>query len=164
MINVLKFSMGHEYKHAWNFSARTCNYIHEHLEDCMVLYRYKLVGGSSIYCSSKYGVVDPVNIDFSKINGKSIFLYHLDVYKKSTHLFKDLLDYCLLNNIDIYISMPNHWQTHIGEIQEILKQYDVNYYDLNGSWSYNRVVSIDDLISDITKNLIRDIKMNRLLD
>ncbi len=169
MISVLNFPMLHEYKHAWNISARACFYIYENLNNSMFLYRYKLPFSTFIF--NKFGVNNPNKIDFSKLDGSSIFLFHLDTYKENTEDIRKLLDFCLEKDIDIYIPMIErdskrllgYNDEHIHQIKDILKDYDTTNYDFR-NMSYSNSNEIDNTIINITKPLIRDIKMRRLFN
>lgn len=168
MINVLEFSTNSEYKFAWNYSTRTLFYIFENLTDCMILYKYKLSGGKFIL--RKFGINNPDKIIFNKLNGENLILFHLDIYEESTHKLRELLDYCLENNIDVYlptIKKNNHRQQfmppqHVCQIKDILKDYNVSKYDFtNISFSNNS--EIEQSVINYAKPLIRDIKIRKLL-
>ena len=105
------------------------------------------------------------------MNGKNLILFHLDVYKESTNKFRELLDFCLEKNIDIYI--PIHHirhlyestssnQIHIQSINDILDDYDVNRYNFKDI-SYNKTSEIQNSIIEVTKPLIREINLRKLL-
>jgi hypothetical protein len=168
MINVLEFDMTHEYKHAWNVSARTCFHIFETLDRCMILYRYKLSNG---FIWRKFGISNPSKIKFDKLDGDSLFIFHLDVYKESTVELNDLLDYCLEKNIDVYIPLINedskrslgYDDSHIILIRDILDRYETNRYDFK-KITYNKTSEIESSIIEATKPLIRDIKMRKLFN
>lgn len=169
MINVLEFSGLHEYKHAWNFSARACFYIQENLKNSILLYKYKLAFVS--YTFQKFGFNNPNRINFDKLDGESIFLFHLDTYKENTQEIRKLLDFCLEKNIDLYLPIIENKSKrlfgqsyeHICEIKDILKDYDTSdYYFTNVSYSSNH--EVNDLVINITKPLIRDIKMRKLFN
>ena len=167
MINVLEFSNLFEYKHAWNMSARACYYIFENLDRCQILYKYKLSDG---FIYSKFGVSDATKINFEKINGDSIFIFHLDIFEKSVDELPKLLDFCLEKNIDVYIPMvvenapvrEGRKYTHIEKIREILEGYETNRYDFT-NMSYNNKNEIESAIIEKSKPLIRDIKLRGLL-
>jgi hypothetical protein len=168
MINVLEFDHLHEYKHAWNMSARACYYIFENIDRCMILYRYKLSDG---LIWQKFGVSNPNKIKFDKLDGDSLFIFHLDIYKESTVELNDLLDYCLEKNIDVYIPLISedskrslgYDNSHIILIRDILDRYETNRYELKNI-TYNKTSEIESSIIEATKPLIRDINIKRLLD
>ncbi len=168
MINLLEFSMNHEFKHAWNTSARTCYHIIENLSDCMMLYKYKL---SDPYIFWKFGTSDPDRIDFDKLNGSNIFLFHLDVYKNKTKRLKDLIDWSIDNKIDFYIYWSNpktdHWfqedDKYRYEIKEILDMYDYAYYDFTDI-KYGNGSELQKSIIEKTKPILRDIRLRNLLN
>jgi hypothetical protein len=168
MINVLEFDHLHEYKHAWNMSARACYYIFENLDRCMILYRYKLSDG---LIWQKFGVSNPNKIKFDKLDGDSLFIFHLDIYKESTVELNDLLDYCLEKNIDVYIPLISedskrrlgYDDSHIILIRDILDRYETNRYELKNI-TYNKTSEIESSIIEATKPLIRDIKMRKLFN
>lgn len=166
MISLLEFSMNHDFKHAWNASARTCFHIIENLSDCMLLYKYKL---SDPYIYWKFGTSDPDRINFSKLNGSSVFLFHLDIYKQKTEKIKDLIDWSIENKIDIYIPWSDpkidHWfqeeDKHRFLIKEIVDKYQYTHYDFT-SMKYNRDNELNPLIIEKTKPILRDIKLRNL--
>ena len=168
MINLLEFSMNHEFKHAWNLSARTCYHIIDNLTDCMVLYKYKL---SDPYIFTKYGSNDPERINFEKLVGNSLFLFHLDVYKNKTERLKDLIDWSIENEIDIYIPWcdpkTDHWfqedDKHRNTIKEIIDKYEYAYYDFSDI-KYNNDFELQKSIIERTKPILRDIRLRNLLD
>ncbi len=168
MINVLEFNSLHEYKHAWNMSARACYHIYENLDKCMMLYRYKLSDG---FIWQKFGVSDPNNIKLEKLQGDSLFIFHLDIYEKSTDKLSELLDYCLENNIEVFIPIKSDYapvkqgvdDKHISIIKDILDKYETTKYDLTNI-SYNKTSEIESSIIEATKLLIRDAKLRNLLD
>jgi hypothetical protein len=168
MINLLEFSMNHEFKHAWNASARVCYHIIENLSDCMLLYKYKL---ADPYIFWKFGTSDPDKIDFDKLNGGNIFLFHLDVYKEKTQKIKDIIDWSIESEIDFYIPWSNpktdHWfqedDKHRYEIKEILDKYQYNHYDFSDI-KYKNDSELQISIIERTKPILRDIKLRNLLD
>ena len=168
MINLLEFSMNHEFKHAWNASARTCYFIFENLTDCMLIYKYKL---SDPYIFYKFGTGDPDRIDFEKLDGKSIFLFHLDIYRQKVEHIKNLIDFSIEKNIDIYIPWCNpkndHWFSEEDQykikFKEILDNYNYNCYDFT-NMKYNKESELYPLIIERTKLILRDIKLKNLLD
>jgi len=168
MINLLEFSMNHEFKHAWNLSARTCYHIIDNLTDCMVLYKYKL---SDPYIFWKFGTSDPDRINFDKLNGSNIFLFHLDVYKNKTEKLKDLIDWSIENEIDIFIpwsSQQNDYffqekDQHRHKIKEILDNYEYVYYDFSDI-KYNNDSELQKSIIEKTKPILRDLRLRNLLD
>jgi len=162
MINVLEFDNLHEYKHAWNMSARACFYIFENLDRCMILYRYKL---SDSFIWRKFGVSDPSTIKFDKFEGDSLFIFHLDIYKKNTEELSKLLDYCLEKNIEVYIPIRSSRMDdeHIHLIKDILDSYETRRYDMT-NMSYNSKDEIEKSIIEKTKPIIRDIRLKNLLD
>lgn len=168
MINVLEFNGLHEYKHAWNMSARACYNIFENLDRCMILYRYKLSDG---FIWQKFGVSDPNNIKLEKLQGDSLFIFHLDIYEKSTDKLSDLLDYCLENDIEVFIPIKSDYSPvkqggngeHISIIKDILDKYDTINYNLTNI-SYNKTSEIESGIVEATKPIIRNYKLRNLLD
>jgi len=165
MINVLEMDMSIEYKLAWNVAARACYQIFYSLPECMLLYRHQI---SESYIWSKFGCSHPNKIDLSKLDGKNIMLFHVDVYKEETYKFKDLIDYCELNNIDLWIPFPlnNLWryeEPHLEIMKNILNSYQHNVYDLTGM-NYRSENEINKLITEKTKPILRDIKLRNLFD
>lgn len=168
MINILEFNHSHEYKHAWNMSARACYYIFQNIDRCMILYRYKLSDG---FIWQKFGVSDPNKIEYDKLNGDSLFIFHLDVYEKSTEKLSELLDYCLENNIEVFIPIKSNYAPvreggdgdHIHIIKEILDGYETSKYDLT-NMNYNKKSEIESSIIEATKPVIRDAKLRNLLN
>lgn len=160
--------MNHEFKHAWNLSARTCYHIIDNLTDCMVLYKYKL---SDPYIFWKFGTSNPDRINFDKLNGGNIFLFHLDVYKNKTEKLKDLIDWSIENEIDIFIPWSDpktdYWfqeeDKHRHTIKEILDKYEYVYYDFSDI-KYNNDSELQKSIIEKTKPILRDLRLRNLLD
>jgi len=167
MINVLEFDHLHEYKHAWNMSARVCYYIFENLNRCQILYKYKLSDG---FIWQKFGVTETSRIKFEKIYGDNLFIFHLDIYKESTDDLSNLLNFCLENNIDVYIPIKSNDSpvregynySHLEKIKKILDGYKTSKYDFT-NLSYGSKGEIEYCIIERSKPLIRDIKMRKLL-
>jgi hypothetical protein len=134
----------------------------------MILYRYKLSNG---FIWRKFGISNPSKIKFDKLDGDSLFIFHLDVYKESTVELNDLLDYCLEKNIDVYIPLISedskrslgYDNSHIILIRDILDRYETNRYDFK-KITYNKTSEIESSIIEATKPLIRDIKMRKLFN
>jgi hypothetical protein len=134
----------------------------------MILYRYKLSDG---LIWQKFGVSNPNKIKFDKLDGDSLFIFHLDIYKESTVELNDLLDYCLEKNIDVYIPLISedskrslgYDNSHIILIRDILDRYETNRYEIKNI-TYNKTSEIESSIIEATKPLIRDINIKRLLD
>ena len=167
MINVLEFNGLHEYKHAWNMSVRSCYHIYENLDKCMILYRYKL---SDRFIWQKFGVSDPNNIKFNKLQCDSLFIFHLDIYEKSTEKLSDLLDYCLENDIEVFIPIKSDYAVvkeggdgkHIDIIKNILDKYDTIKYDFTNI-RYDKISEIESSLIKVTKPIIRNYKLRNLL-
>ena len=165
MINVLEMDMSIEYKLAWNVAARSCYQIFYSLPECMLLYRHQI---SEPYICTKFGCNHPNRIDLSKLDGKNLMLFHVDVYKEDTHKIKDLIDYCQSNNIDMWIPFPlkNLWrneESHLEIMKDILNSYQYNTYDLTGM-NYRSESDINILIREKTKPILRDLRLRNLLD
>ena len=165
MINVLEMDMSIEYKLTWNVAARACYQIFYSLPECMLLYRHQI---SESYIWSKFGCSHPNKIDLSKLDGKNLMLFHVDVYKEDTHRFKDLIYYCELNNIDLWIPFPlkNLWryeEPHLQIMKNILNSHQHNVYDLT-DMNYRSENEITHLINEKTKSILRDIKLKNLFD
>ena len=165
MINVLEMDMSIEYKLAWNVAARACYQIFYSLPECMLLYRHQV---SEPYIWTKFGCNHPNKIDLVKLDGKNLMLFHVDVYKEETYKFKDLIDYCQSNNIDMWIPFPlkNFWRTeepHLQIMKDILNSYQYITYDLTGM-NYRSESGITHLINEKTKPILRDIKLRNLID
>ena len=174
MINVLEFSMLHEYEYAWNISARSCFYLFHQLKKCMVLYRYELATGIDVpFIWSKFGTNDPNRIIYEKLIGDSIILFHLDVYKKEPDKLRYLIDWCRINYINLYlpiedfdinkISYSMRDDTHLPILSSIIDEYEVKRYDLRNI-KYDNPFEIDLAIAKKMKPLLRDIRLDNLLD
>lgn len=174
MINVLEFSMLHEYKHAWNMSARACFFLFSQLKKCMVLYRYELATGIEVpFIWSKFGTSDPNKIMYEKLFGDSIILFHLDVYKNDPQKLRYLIDWCRMYDINLYLPMEDFDRnkvsysmrdnSHIPILSSIIDEYEVKRYDLRNI-NYNNSSQIESAISEKMKPLLRDIKLGKLLD
>jgi hypothetical protein len=159
MINVLEFDMDINYKYAWNIAARSVYYLNDHLDDCMILYKYNLADG---YIWTKFGTGDPDKIDFEKLIGRSLIIFHSDVFKEKTDRFEDLLIFCQERGIDVYIPLPRHIQTHLLKMREIIDKFDHIRYDFT-EMIYNKDTEVNGIIINRLKPLIRQIKLNKLL-
>jgi len=164
MINVLEMDMSIDYKFAWNIAARSCLKLYNQLDDCMLIYKYKI---AEPYIWSKFGCSHPGRIDFTKLDGKNLFLLHLDVYKEDTFKLKDLIDYCQSNNIDFWIGINSGsiWkeeEPHLKQIRDIVEKYDHNSFDLKGM-KYRNENELNALIKSRLQPIIRDIKLRNLL-
>jgi len=134
----------------------------------MVLYKYKL---SDPYIFWKFGTSDPDRINFDKLNGSNIFLFHLDVYKNKTEKLKDLIDWSIENEIDIFIPWSDpktdYWfqeeDKHRHTIREILDNYEYVYYDFSDI-KYNNDSELQKSIIEKTKPILRDLRLRNLLD
>jgi hypothetical protein len=134
----------------------------------MVLYKYKL---SDPYIFTKYGSNDPERINFEKLVGNSLFLFHLDVYKNKTERLKDLIDWSIENEIDIFIpwsSQQNDYffqekDQHRHTIKEILDKYEYAYYDFSDI-KYDNDSELQKTIIESTKPILRDSKLRNIFD
>ena len=165
MINVLEMDMSVDYKLAWNVASRSIFNLFFSLPDCMILYRHKL---AETYIWTKFGCNHPDKIDFLKLDGKNLILFHTDVYIEDTNKIKDLIDYCQSNKIDLWIPFPlkNIWRTeepHLEIIKDVLSNYEYNTYDLTGM-NYRSENEITSLIRERMKPIFRDIKLRNLFD
>ena len=112
-----------------------------------------------------------LSLPFGKYKLYVSFIFHLDIYKESTEDLSKLLDFCLENNIDVYIPIKSNNSpvrdgydySHIDKIREILERYETTRYDLTNI-SYNNSKEIEKSINEATKPIIRDINIKRLLD
>ncbi len=165
MINVLEFDMSIDYKLAWNVAARSTFHLFFNLPDCMILYRHKL---AETFIWTKFGCNHPDKINFEKLTGKNLILFHTDVYMESTYKIKDLLDYCQLKSIDIWIPFPlkNFWRNeepHLNIIKDILSKYQCNIYNLT-DMNYRSENEVSNLIKERMKPIFRDINLRKLFD
>lgn len=162
MINILRFNGSNNYNYSWGISSRVPYILFDHLDELMLIYSYKLPnlkteGGN--YIHNKFQCKDPNKINFDKLNGKNLFLLHIDIWENKLEEFKKLLDYCNLKNIDVWICTFNYFKkenTIVEQIDLILSNYENIEYNLSDYSSY-----VD--VKEISKSLIRDIKLNKLL-
>lgn len=161
MINILRFNGSNNYNYSWGISSRVPYILFDHLDELMLIYSYKLPnlkteGGN--YIHNKFQCKDPNKINFDKLNGKNLFLLHIDIWENKLEEFKNLLDYCNLKNIDVWICTFNYFKkenTIVEQIDLILSNYENIEYNLSDYSSY-----VD--VKEISKSLIRDIKLNKL--
>jgi len=171
MINVLNFSMTHEYKHAWNTSARACFFLFTQLKKCMILYKYELASGLEVpFIWTKFGTGNPDKIVYEKLIGDSIILFHLDVFQRDPEKLRYLIDWCLNNNINLYIPFENFSinkvrlnkdNEHLLMISNILDEYQLRKYDMTNI-VYNNESEIESKIKEKLMPLLRDIKLKNL--
>lgn len=167
MINVLEFSTSHEYKYAWNTSAKTCIKLFQQLKNCLLIYKYKLPTPFDVpEFSSKFGTGNCDKIDYEKIVGKNLMLFHLDVYKGDPQKIRHLIDWSVLNNIELFIpirrlQISHHRDSYLNQliISEIISEYDTKKYDMT---DLNHNVG-DELISKKIRYIIRDSKLKDIL-
>lgn len=162
MINILRFNGSNNYNYSWGISSRVPYILFDHLDELMLIYSYKLAnlkteGGN--YIHNKFQCKDPNKINFDKLNGKNLFLLHIDIWENKLEEFKKLLDYCNLKNIDVWICTFNYFKkenTIVEQIDLILSNYENIEYNLSDYSSYTD-------IKEICKPIIRNIKLNKLL-
>ena len=162
MINILRFNGSNNYNYSWGTSSKVPYILFDHLDELMLIYSYKLPNlkteeGNYIY--NKFQCKDPNKINFDKLNGKNLFLLHIDIWKNNLVEFKKLIDYCTSENIDIWICMYEYFNKKnptIEHINKILIEYENIEYDLINHSSYTD-------IKEICKPIIRNIKLNKLL-
>jgi hypothetical protein len=166
MINILRFNGSNNYNYSWGISSKVPYILFDHLDDLMLIYRYKLPnlkteGGN--YIHNKFQCKDSYKINFDKLKGKNLFLLHIDIWKNNLVEFKKLIDYCTSENIDIWICMYKYYNEYfnkknsiIEHIDKILIEYEIIEYNLSDHSSY-----VD--AKEISKPLIRNIKLNKLL-
>jgi len=166
MINILRFNGSNNYNYSWGISSKVPYILFDHLDDLMLIYSYKLPNlktEAGNYIHNKFQCKDPNKINFDKLNGKNLFLLHIDIWENKLTEFKNLLDYCNLKNIDVWICTFNSYKeyfkkqnTIVDEIDLILTNYEIIEYNLSDHSSY-----VD--VKEISKPLIRNIKLNKLL-
>ena len=166
MINILRFNGSNNYNYSWSTSSKVPYILFDHLDELMLIYSYKLPNlkteeGNYIY--NKFQCKDPNKINFDKLNGKNLFLLHIDIWNNNLVEFKKLIDYCTSENIDIWICMYKYYNEYfnkknptIEHINKILIEYENIEYDLINHSSYTD-------IKEICKPIIRNIKLNKLL-
>ena len=157
MINVLDFDMDVNYKFAWNIAARSIYHLNDNLEECMILYKYKL--SDDIW--SKFGTADPDKIDFEKLLGKSLIIFHSNTFKEKTDRFEELIIFCIERKIDVYIPLSRYTQTHIVKMREIIDKFENQYWDFT-QMKYDHSYEVPGIISGRLKPLIRQIKLGKL--
>jgi len=164
MISVLEFDMDINYRYAWNIAARTIYYLNDNLEDCMILYKYNLADG---FIWTKFGTSDPDKLVFEKLIGRSLIIFHSDVFREKTERFEALLYFCQDRGIDVYIPLCRSIKTHTVRMREILNQFEHNFYEfteMNPNWKADKENEIKKLIRERMKPLFRDIKLRNLFD
>ena len=166
MINILRFNGSNNYNYSWGISSKVPYILFDHLDDLMLIYSYKLPNlktEAGNYIHNKFQCKDPYKINFDKLKGKNLFLLHIDIWKNNLVEFKKLIDYCTSENIDIWICMYKYYNEYfnkknsiIEHIDKILIEYEIIEYNLSDHSSY-----VD--VKEISKPLIRNIKLNKLL-
>jgi len=146
VIYRLDFNILHEWNRCNSSNTKMLESIHKLLSDSLLLYRYKVK--KSI--TNRFGINDPEKIDFSLIKEKSIVVCHLDIYKEKPDLIKDLINFCLENNKDLFI--PTQQDRYYGkdgnyrkkheykfDIALELDAYDYQYFDMTDSDSFKQL-------------------------
>ena len=99
MIHLLEFSGRiYEFKRSWGQPNIMLYSVLENTEDTMLLHKYDLCFGYK----NKFQTSDPDKIDFSKIDGKNIILYHLDIYLNSPEKIVTLIKFCIENDMNLF--------------------------------------------------------------
>jgi hypothetical protein len=164
MINILLFNASNNYKHSWNITSRALFILFENLESCMLIYRYKLSDGFDLpFIWQKFGTSNPDKIDFNKMKGESLLLFHLEVYEKNPEKLRELIDWCLETNKELYIPINNETSEFNSNIESILSDYDVKEYNFRNIEHFPHS-EINHKILECMKPLIRDIKIKKLLN
>jgi len=160
MIYLLEFSGKlYEFKRSWTRSNEMLYSILENTEDTMLLHKHDLCFGYK----NKFQISDPDKIDFSKIYGKNVILYHLDIYLNVPEKIVTLIKFCIENDMNLYAPIcdgiiPYYIRDKSNQyldIIEILKGYKHILYDF-------KVKNEDFEIQ--RKSMIRDLNLRKLLD
>jgi len=172
MINLLQFDTINEYGLAWNISARTLLMLCNKIDNCLLIYKYKLaIAKNSPLIVNKFGATHQDKIIYEKLKGDSIILFHLDVFIQKPKKIRYLLDWCLQNDIELYIptvDFDSNWLSvrrkieHILEIKQIISEYEVKKWDLK-KIKYNTESEIDVAIFEKLKPLLRDISIRKII-
>lgn len=131
-------------------STRNYKLIYDSLDSCLVLYKYKLANNYS----SKFCINNIDKLDLSKIDKSNIILHHLDIYKNNPNELIKLLDYCVSNNKDIFIS--------ISDKTNIKYKISSNFIDDIVDILYNNYAT-ETIESKSLNILLRDLKLKSLL-
>lgn len=102
----------------------------------LLLYKYNLPKnlGMRKWC------VNSEKFDYTKIKQDCVMVYHLDIFINDPFKIKDLVEYCLENNKDLYIPvgksnlMASYWSRFVC-YTEILDNYECTYIDDMKSFS-----------------------------
>ena len=93
-------------------------------------------------------------------------LFHLDVYKGDPQKIRHLIDWSVLNNIELFIPISRQEISYDRDsylnqliISEIISEYDTKKYDMT---DLNHNVG-DELISKKIRYIIRDSKLKDIL-
>ena len=172
MINLLQFDTINEYGLAWNISARTLLMLCNKIDNCLLIYKYKLPTGKNVpIIVNKFGVTHQDKIIYEKLKGDSIILFHLDVFMQEPKKIRYLLDWCLQNDIGLYIptvDFDSKWLyfnrkiEHLLEITQIISEYELKKWDLK-EIKYNTDSEIDGVIFEKLKPLLRDISIRKII-
>lgn len=160
MINILRFNGSNNYNYSWTISSKVPYILFDHLDELMLIYSYKLPSlktESGNYIHNKFQCKDPNKINFDKLNGKNLFLLHIDIWENKLDIFEKLLDYCNFKNIDVWVCTHlNRKNSIVDDIESILNKHENIEYNLE---DYSAYVNT----KEISKPIIRDIKLNKIL-
>lgn len=159
MINILYFEWNHEMNWARSVASKSLIEIWKLTNEPMFIHRYKLIN-EDIFRGKKVQITNSNKIDFKKLTGKNLIIYHLDIWKNNPLGIKDLYNWSKTAGVDIWIYIPLIFTgDHIREISSFLAplilEGEALLFDLTGVDSHelnNKVI-----------NIIRDWKIKKLL-
>jgi hypothetical protein len=165
MIYILEFTGKlYDFKKSAGKSSQMLKSISDNFTDTMILHRYELY----FRCHKKFQTNDPDKIDLSKLHGKGVMLYHLDIYSGCSEKIVTLIEHCIENDIDLFVPVsdgePHRYireddrekNPHRYEIRDILERYEHVAYD------FSNVSGKDDL--ELKRiEMIRDLNIRSIL-
>ena len=117
----------------------------------LLLYKYKLPDFIGV---RKLGINNPDKIDYSKIEQDCIMVYHLDIFKNDPSKIEKLIEYCIVNNKDLYVPVSRSDDSNVSFYsrtrskwncyRNILDNYECTYID--DIKSFSREIKLKSLL------------------
>jgi len=160
MINVLKFQINNNYNYSWGLSCKILYKIFDYLDGLMLIYKYKLPSQQTkrgYYLHNKYQCKNPDNLVLEKLKGKNLFILHISIWEGKLDKFREVINYCNSNGIDIWIcTYESIKKSIVDDIEEVLNDYEINEWDFTTKSEYTSV-------KDVSIDIIRDIQLRKLI-
>lgn len=125
---------------------------------CLLLHKYKIDKlkidreGLSKFCFN-----NPEKLKLDKLDTDQIILFHMGCYYKKPYEIKKLFDYCLDNEIDLYLPVEYKYS-------DFDSQYGRKFWEMIISQLPSETIFIEEKdIDSLSSSINRDIKINSLI-